>query len=123
MLHARLAFTILIIRLCILLRVYQLNIGITSLCNKVFLVLDFIVHFSHYTLRTRLAAIFRRGRNTKHIYGSHYINNFLLIFLYLFMLFARLAFTVLIIGLCILLRVYQLIIGITSVSNKVFFWC
>jgi hypothetical protein len=37
----------LIIGLCILLRVYRLNIGITSLRNKVFLVLDFIVQFSH----------------------------------------------------------------------------
>jgi hypothetical protein len=39
---------ILIIGLCILLRVYQLNTGRTSVCNKVFFVLDFIVHFSHY---------------------------------------------------------------------------
>jgi hypothetical protein len=39
---------IIIIGLCFLLRVYQLNIGITSVSNKIFLVLDFIVHFSHY---------------------------------------------------------------------------
>jgi hypothetical protein len=49
----------LIIGLCILLRVYQLNIGITSVRNKVFfVVVDFIVHFSHYRFRPRLAAIF-----------------------------------------------------------------
>jgi hypothetical protein len=36
-------FIILNIGLCILLRVYQSNIGITSVRNKVFLVLDFIV--------------------------------------------------------------------------------
>jgi hypothetical protein len=41
---------ILIIGLCILLGVYLLNIGITSVRNKVFLVLDFIVHFSHNTI-------------------------------------------------------------------------
>jgi hypothetical protein len=39
---------VLIIGLCILLRVYQLNTGRTSVCNKVFLALDFIVHVSHY---------------------------------------------------------------------------
>jgi hypothetical protein len=67
--------TVLIIGLCILLCVYQLNTGITSICNKVFLVLDFIVHFSHYMFRPRLAAIFRRFANTENIPGSHYIFN------------------------------------------------
>jgi hypothetical protein len=42
-----------------------LNIGITSVRNKVILVLDFIVHFSHYMFRPRLAAIFRWFANTK----------------------------------------------------------
>jgi hypothetical protein len=36
-------------------RVYQLNTGRTSVRNKVFLVLDFTVHFSHYMFRPRLA--------------------------------------------------------------------
>jgi hypothetical protein len=53
--------------LCILLRVYQLNIGKTSVRNKVFFVLDFIVHFTHYMFRPRLAAIFRWFANTKNI--------------------------------------------------------
>jgi hypothetical protein len=33
--------------------------------TKYFLVLDFIVHFSHYMFRPRLAAIFRWFTNTK----------------------------------------------------------
>jgi hypothetical protein len=57
----------LIIGLCILLSVYQLNIGITSVRNKVFLVLDFIVHFSHYMFRLRSADILRWFSNTKNI--------------------------------------------------------
>jgi hypothetical protein len=48
-------------------RVGQLNTGITAVRNKVFWVLDFIVHFSHYMFRPHLAAIVRwfanRGRN------------------------------------------------------------
>jgi hypothetical protein len=59
---------ILTIGLCILLRVYQLNIGITSVRNTVFLVLDFIVYFSHYKFRPRLAAIFRWFKNTRNIF-------------------------------------------------------
>jgi hypothetical protein len=51
--------------LCILLRVYQLNIGITSVHYKVFLLLDIIADFSHYMFRPRLAAIFRWFANTK----------------------------------------------------------
>jgi hypothetical protein len=55
---------------------HKLNTGRTSVCNKVFLVLDFIVHFSHYMFRPRLAAIFRWFANTKkYIQGSHYIFN------------------------------------------------
>jgi hypothetical protein len=42
-----------------------LNIGITSIRNKVFLVLDFIVHLSHYMFWPHLAAIFRWSANTK----------------------------------------------------------
>jgi hypothetical protein len=42
----------------------------------------------------------------KYMFALH-ISNFLLIFLYLFMLYARLAFIILITGLCILLRLYQ----------------
>jgi hypothetical protein len=42
-----------------------LNIGITSVHNNVFFVLEFIVHFSHYMFRPRLAAIFRWFANTK----------------------------------------------------------
>jgi hypothetical protein len=57
----------LIIGLCILLRVYQLNIGVTSVSNKVVLILDFIVHFSHYMFRPRSAAILRWFANTKNI--------------------------------------------------------
>jgi hypothetical protein len=33
--------------------------------QSIFLVLDFIVHFSHYMFRPRLAAIFRWFANTK----------------------------------------------------------
>jgi membrane-anchored protein YejM (alkaline phosphatase superfamily) len=62
-----LILTNLIIGLCILLRVYQLNTGRTS---KVFLVLDFIVHFSQYMFRPRLAAIFRWFVNTKNIFKA-----------------------------------------------------
>jgi hypothetical protein len=58
---------ILIIGLCILLRVLQLNTGRTSVRNKVFLVLYFIVHFSHYMFRPRLADIFRWFVNKKNI--------------------------------------------------------
>jgi hypothetical protein len=62
-----------IIGSCILLRVYQSDIGITSIRNTVFLVLDFVVHFSHYMFRPRLEAILRWFANTKNIQGSHYI--------------------------------------------------
>jgi hypothetical protein len=64
---------LLIIGLCILLRVYQLNIGTTSVRNKVFLVLDFIVNFSHYMFRPRLANIFRWFANRNISKASHYI--------------------------------------------------
>jgi hypothetical protein len=74
-LKSKMNVILLIIGLCILLRVYQLNIGITSVRNKVFLVLDFIVHLSHYMFRPLLAAIFRWFANTQNIYGSHYILN------------------------------------------------
>jgi hypothetical protein len=47
----------------------------TSIRNTVFLVLDFIVHFSHYMFRPRLAAIFTWFTNTKNIQGSHHIFN------------------------------------------------
>jgi hypothetical protein len=94
--------SVLIIGLCILLRVYKLNTGRTSVRNKVFLVLDFIVNFSHYMFRPRLAAIFRWFANTKNIQGSHYTRIFLII------------------ALCILLRVYQVNTGRTSLRNKVF---
>jgi hypothetical protein len=65
----------LIIGLCILLRVYQLNIGRPSYATQYFLVLDFIVHFSHYMFWPCLAAIFRWFTNIKNIQGSHYIFN------------------------------------------------
>jgi hypothetical protein len=56
----RITMQILIVGLCIPLRMYPLNIGITSVCNTVFfLVLDFIVRFSHYMFGARLAAIFK----------------------------------------------------------------
>jgi hypothetical protein len=44
---------------------HKLNIGRTSVSNTVFLVLDFIVHFSYYMFQPRLAAIFRWFINTK----------------------------------------------------------
>jgi hypothetical protein len=47
--------------------IVTLNTGRTSVSNKVFLVLDFIVHFSHYMFRPRLAAIFWWFVNTKNI--------------------------------------------------------
>jgi hypothetical protein len=50
-----LIFKILIIGLCILLRVYQLNIGRPPYTTQYFLVLDFIVH------HLKMAA--KRGRN------------------------------------------------------------
>jgi hypothetical protein len=56
---------ILIIGLCILLRVYQLNIGRPPYATQYFFALDFIVHFSHYMFRPRLAAIFRWFTITK----------------------------------------------------------
>jgi hypothetical protein len=40
----------------------------TSVRKTVFLVLDFIVHLSHYMFRPRLAAIFRWFTNTKNIF-------------------------------------------------------
>jgi hypothetical protein len=51
----------------------QSNIGRPPYATQYFLVLDFIVHLSHYMFRPRLAAIFRWFTNTKNIQGSHYI--------------------------------------------------
>jgi hypothetical protein len=41
--------------------------------QSIFLVLDFIVHFSHYIFQPRLAAIFRWFANTKYLRQSLYI--------------------------------------------------
>jgi hypothetical protein len=41
--------------------------------QSIFLVLDFIVHFSHYMFRPRFEAILKWFANTKNIYGNNYI--------------------------------------------------
>jgi hypothetical protein len=44
----------------------------TSVRNTVFLVLDFIVHLSHYMFRPRLAAIFKWFTNTAVVHLTHF---------------------------------------------------